>query len=191
MSVDGTLAPGRTCGGCTVCCEVLNIDEPELRKPAGVMCRHADDQGCTLYSGRPHSCRAFFCAWRQLDVMPESARPDRLDVIFWVTGRPNPEILFETVYVIGAAVKDPHAMDKDEVRDLVETFIRDGDLPVFLQWGGHQHLIHPGPELADAILNPVTTPHRHLIEQGKAWLRRYAPHARAAAGPAARLPAGY
>lgn len=187
----GSLVEGRICGSCNVCCEVLNIDDPGLKKPSGVLCSHAGEDGCRFYSNRPQSCRAFFCAWRQLDIMSDAHRPDRLDVIFWVTGKPNPPVLFETVYVVGSAVKDPRSMDQEEVRRLVETFSRDGDLPVFLQWGGQQYLIHPGPELADAILNPAATPHRHLVEQGEAWLRRYAPHARAAAGPAARLSQGY
>jgi len=37
-SDDRTLVAGRVCGGCTVCCIDLKIDDPAIVKPAGVAC---------------------------------------------------------------------------------------------------------------------------------------------------------
>lgn len=80
--MDRTLVAGRECGGCTVCCVEMGVDQPELRKPAGQVCPHcALGQGCTIYPTRPPACRTCFCAWRQLDWIGEAMRPDRSDVL--------------------------------------------------------------------------------------------------------------
>jgi hypothetical protein len=57
------LAPGRTCGTCTLCCKIYAIRE--LNKPAGRWCVHAErDRGCKIYNERPDTCRGFYCMWR-------------------------------------------------------------------------------------------------------------------------------
>ncbi|MBV2184657.1 MAG: hypothetical protein KUL88_08990 [Rhizobium sp.] len=54
--------PGRSCGSCTLCCGLPDIDE--LDKPANSVCRHCIlDRGCTAYEERPATCRDFLCAW--------------------------------------------------------------------------------------------------------------------------------
>lgn len=62
MSDAATIAPGRSCGSCTLCCKVLAIDE--LHKPHGEWCPHAKPgRGCAIYAERPGSCREFHCGW--------------------------------------------------------------------------------------------------------------------------------
>ena len=63
-----TLIPGRECGDCTVCCVVPNIDKPEIQKLSGARCRHCTGGGCAIYDSRPPVCRAFYCAWRTVDI---------------------------------------------------------------------------------------------------------------------------
>ena len=79
-SYDLALVPGRTCGGCTVCCTVMAIDKPEIQKEAGVTCRHCAPSGCAIYQTRPPLCREYHCGWRQLPMLDESWRPDRSGV---------------------------------------------------------------------------------------------------------------
>ena len=56
------LAPGRSCGSCSLCCKVLPVGE--LSKPAGQWCIHCvPGSGCAVHADRPQACRAFFCAW--------------------------------------------------------------------------------------------------------------------------------
>ena len=43
---------------------------------------------------------------------------------------------------------------------------------------------------ADAIMNPAPQRDRVLVKQGRDWLKRYAPFARAGAGEHTRLPYG-
>lgn len=76
------LVPGRVCGSCNACCHWLHIDNEELRKPAGVLCRHARaDQGCDLHPAWPKLCREWFCGWRSFESLSEAWRPDRSGVI--------------------------------------------------------------------------------------------------------------
>ena len=74
------LVPGRACGGCTVCCTAMAIDQPDIQKDAGVTCRHCTAKGCAIYDTRPPLCRDYHCGWRQLPVLDDSWRPDRSQV---------------------------------------------------------------------------------------------------------------
>lgn len=60
---DQPLVPGRECGTCTMCCEVLRIEA--LAKPELTPCTHQQG-GCSIYPVRPSACREFFCGWRAL-----------------------------------------------------------------------------------------------------------------------------
>jgi len=66
----------RSCGTCSLCCKVLDIDE--LEKPAGAWCRHAKPgKGCGIHGQHPEGCQAFACMWMRHPEMPEDWRPDR------------------------------------------------------------------------------------------------------------------
>jgi uncharacterized protein len=66
------LVPGRECGACTMCCQVLRIEE--LAKPELTACRHLGQHlcatsaggGCGIYDTRPEACREFYCGYRAL-----------------------------------------------------------------------------------------------------------------------------
>lgn len=76
------LVPGRECGTCNVCCVALTIDDPDLQKPQGYKCHHAErDHSCAIYATRPQTCRTFFCGWRQLKWIRGTMRPDKSSVL--------------------------------------------------------------------------------------------------------------
>jgi hypothetical protein len=75
------LVPNRDCGGCTVCCKVLAIDTPQLKKPPGLLCKHCvKGAGCGIYESRPSVCVTWFCGWRRLPL-DDSWRPDRCGIL--------------------------------------------------------------------------------------------------------------
>jgi hypothetical protein len=61
----------RTCGTCTLCCRLPEIDE--LSKPANAWCVNCTaGQGCSIYDSRPQLCRDFLCSWMiNLQLGPE------------------------------------------------------------------------------------------------------------------------
>ncbi len=75
------LVPDRSCGTCAVCCTALKIDDPALKKEAGVRCGHLTSTGCGIYETRPGACRAFYCGWRYLPTLDAAWRPDRSGVL--------------------------------------------------------------------------------------------------------------
>ncbi|HVV29114.1 MAG TPA: hypothetical protein VHC40_14220 [Rhizomicrobium sp.] len=79
-----TLIPGRDCGDCTVCCTWPTIDKPEIQKRSGSTCRHCTAQGCAIYETRYPVCRAYYCAWRTVDIFDDNWRPDRSGVLAYV-----------------------------------------------------------------------------------------------------------
>jgi hypothetical protein len=58
-------AIGRACGACSLCCKLLPINKPELKKPADKWCQHCrpGKGGCAIYDERPPVCREFACGW--------------------------------------------------------------------------------------------------------------------------------
>ncbi|MBV1705047.1 MAG: hypothetical protein KGI57_01685 [Hyphomicrobiales bacterium] len=75
--------PGKACGSCKMCCQVLEI--PELDKPAGPDCPNcAGRNGCAIYDARPNVCREFECEWLGERSLGPRLRPDLCGVIFFV-----------------------------------------------------------------------------------------------------------
>ena len=86
-----TLIAGRDCGDCTVCCVLPNIDTPEIQKVSGARCKHCTGTGCAIYDTRPPVCRAWYCAWRTVDIFSEDWRPDKSGVLALVETEGIPE----------------------------------------------------------------------------------------------------
>jgi len=70
------------CGGCTACCDALEVKDIILVKPAGIKCPHSCDIGCSIYDNRPQGCRGFDCVYLLEQDSPLELRPDKTGVIF-------------------------------------------------------------------------------------------------------------
>lgn len=76
------LVPGRSCGTCSMCCKLFDIDWLDRPKPAGRWCHHCrPGSGCAIWSSRPSPCATFFCMWRRLAALGDEWRPDRAGFI--------------------------------------------------------------------------------------------------------------
>ena len=72
--------PGKTCGPCSLCCQVLEIEE--LQKSAGLLCKECvKGGGCGIYASRPDVCRDYECLWKGDRGMTQQLRPDRVGTI--------------------------------------------------------------------------------------------------------------
>lgn len=146
QSAQPRLVDGRTCGSCDVCCVALTIEDPELRKVQGYRCRHLKPgQGCSIYATRPHTCRTFYCGWRQLKWVRESLRPDRSGVLVKLDGKIEPdgtERLGVSITLLNRG-----ALKADGLAETVAAAIA-ARVPVFLNIPGP-----PGYTSAQASLN--------------------------------------
>jgi hypothetical protein len=169
----GEPLPHRQCDGCVQCCIALGIEHPELRKPPNVPCPHlASAGGCGIYSDRPSVCRLYQCLWRLMKELPDEARPDKCGVVFsfhWNRTQPD---LFE-YSIVATAVNAPSDFDHPAARAALDTLVGAEAMPVWLDHSGRRHLLFPDAELADAILHPATTTHRHLVERAAALRRKW------------------
>lgn len=75
--------PGKSCDGCTKCCEIVPVPEiglaaftrcPKLTGPPAV------ELGCSIYSTRPGSCRRWSCVWLTSDL-EEKYKPSRCGLV--------------------------------------------------------------------------------------------------------------
>jgi len=144
----GPLVSGRSCGECTACCSVPEIDFPELKKPARVLCQHSSGTGCGIYDHRPAGCRDFYCVWRHIEAMPDRTRPDQLGMMFVLRAEDRPKTVFENLYIVGWPVETPDVMSKPDVQRSLAMFARD-IFPVFVQWPVYPALSRQDPGLGD------------------------------------------
>lgn len=71
---DVSIAKGRSCDGCTLCCKLLSIEE--LSKPRLKWCEHCDvRKGCKIYDRRPPECKNFYCNYLLDDRIEENWNP--------------------------------------------------------------------------------------------------------------------
>jgi len=71
---------GRRCGTCTLCCDLLAVQE--IAKPAGMMCNYCTaGQGCHIYDSRPKQCRLFNCHFLENLKLSEEWRPSKSHIV--------------------------------------------------------------------------------------------------------------
>jgi hypothetical protein len=74
----------KTCGTCTLCCELLPVKELEkgsfTRCPLSREVPHAK-VGCSIYARRPFGCRNWSCVWLVSPGAPDEYRPDRVGFV--------------------------------------------------------------------------------------------------------------
>lgn len=167
----GPPVPGRSCGECTACCLLLDIDE--LQKPAEVLCPSCTGSGCGVYETRVSACRNYYCAWRRVEAMPDWARPDRLRVMFELT-RPSPaQNILAKLYIRGIAFDSIQDFASPEVGQVIAMF-RQERLPVWLDHGGRMGLAHPRKPIADVLLRGMPPESPEVAEEAEAWRLIYA-----------------
>jgi hypothetical protein len=88
-------AKRRSCGGCTACCGVFQVEA--IDKGLWHSCLH-QAKGCAIHSERPADCRAFECFWLQGFFLDED-RPDLTGLVSLppaeAQGQGQPIVLYE------------------------------------------------------------------------------------------------
>ncbi|MBV9694619.1 MAG: YkgJ family cysteine cluster protein, partial [Alphaproteobacteria bacterium] len=81
---NGPFTLARECGGCTLCCKVMRVDEP-LHKPLNVWCGHCVlGKGCGIHESRPPVCRNFHCVWLMDASLGPEWHPERSHMVLWL-----------------------------------------------------------------------------------------------------------
>jgi uncharacterized protein len=86
----------RTCGTCTLCCRLPDIEE--LSKPANALCVHCvDGMGCKIYQSRPQTCRDFLCLWMTDNHLGDEWEPAKTHMMVYTQG-PQVTVLVDPAY---------------------------------------------------------------------------------------------
>lgn len=168
------LVPGRACGECTACCEVLAIEAPTLRKPAGILCRHCSGHNCQIYDQRPDPCRAFYCLWRELAALSDEHRPDQLGVVFRVIQSNAPINLLRNLYVVGVPLQRFPDYGAPAMRATLD-ILRRRRVPVWLHFGDLLKCVHPTPKLQDLLLTGAEPEDECVAAELAAWKKALSP----------------
>jgi hypothetical protein len=74
---------GRSCGSCSLCCKLVEVDDPPFFKPAGKWCPHCrpGNGGCTIYDQRPTLCRVWACDWLVRSELSDEWQPTRCKMV--------------------------------------------------------------------------------------------------------------
>jgi hypothetical protein len=144
------MIPGRSCGGCVVCCIVPPVKSPEFRKTSGVACDHCvRGAGCAIYDRRPQVCRDWMCGWRSLPFLDDRWRPDACGLLVVPEDEDIPPT-FERRSGIGIiAFRSAKNLDEPFVFEMLAGLVYE-KVPVFLSVPGP-----PGFHFAKALLNPL------------------------------------
>jgi hypothetical protein len=82
------IVPGRSCGTCNLCCELLSISEVET--PRSVLCKHWTlEKHCSIYACRPDACRDFFCNWLLIETLGPEWQPERSRIVLQSLALPD------------------------------------------------------------------------------------------------------
>ena len=79
-TADVDVVPGRGCGGCTLCCKLLGVEELILA-PLQWCPRCDTSVGCTAYAERPTECRQFYCQYLLDGALDEHWKPSRCKMV--------------------------------------------------------------------------------------------------------------
>jgi hypothetical protein len=143
--------PGRGCGDCSACCTELAIDDPALRKPQGIACRHlcAGAAGaCGIYEARPAACRDWHCGWRAMGSLSEAMRPDRSGVM--LAPELDPARSDKGGLTLIPLGDDPAGLLTEELVDLAAKCVAAG-VPIFVAMG-------QGADCKRLFINPILEP---------------------------------
>ena len=167
----GPVLPNRSCGACTACCTVLKVDAPDFRKPGETPCSHLGSSGCGIHPVRPGICRTWFCAWRRVAALPDSARPDRPGLLVFLYFVRHPQNCFEGVAINVRMLTGSTAIDDGMAAAVLDSLcVR--LVPVWFSDGSKKMLMHPANDVAQHVISGTPAP-ADLRDEVQAWRAQY------------------
>jgi hypothetical protein len=166
------LAPGRQCGECVACCDLLYV--PELKKPARQRCPDCTGTGCGIWETRPSVCRNWHCVWRMLGAMPPETRPDKLGVMFEVRTPDAPRNILSKRYIRGISLGPVENFEAPLVRKAIDMFSR-ARVPVWLDHNGQDVCVHPPKPIQDVLIHGLPASSPDVAAEAATWRSIYEP----------------
>lgn len=117
MNAFSSVTRKRSCGSCTFCCRLPDIDF--FDKPANEWCVHCvEGKGCSIYADRPSVCRDFLCLWMTSEALGEEWEPARSRMMIYTQG-PQTTVLIDPDF--------PDAWRAEPYFSQLQTWAREGE----------------------------------------------------------------
>jgi hypothetical protein len=117
MAHSGKQIAARSCGSCTLCCRLPEIES--LSKPADTWCNHCTGEACSIYPDRPQLCRDFLCSWMTDENLPDAWQPLTSHMLVYEQG-PQLTILVDPDHPQAFAA-EPYSSDLDRWAERAES----------------------------------------------------------------------
>jgi hypothetical protein len=159
-----SLAPGRSCDACTLCCKLAAVHE--ISKPRMQDCPHcAIGVGCKIYETRPGACRTFFCEYRLNAELGEEWKPNLCNIVVTVERQARRiNVLLDDGH-FDAWRKEPYY---SQIKTMALNILRQrGHLIVWEGLEGIGILPHKEVRLGRPQANQVIVAGRRMTEQGE------------------------
>jgi hypothetical protein len=166
------LAPGRECGECVACCDLLYV--AELKKPARQRCPDCTGTGCGIWETRPSVCRNWHCVWRMLGAMPPETRPDRLGVMFELRSQRPARNILSKRYIRGISLGGVENFEAPLVRKAIDMFSK-ARAPVWLDHNGQDVCVHPPKPIQDVLIHGLPAASPEAAAEAEKWRFIYDP----------------
>ncbi len=135
----------KTCGECTLCCELLPIGE--INKSPNTLCKDCTlNKGCNIYNNRPESCKNFNCSYLTSDDMGESLKPNICNIIF--------EVVTDTIHLGLVHYNHLDAWKNKQVQDYVQTLNDKGISVIISSFTNSHKMVKPAVGItAEEVMN--------------------------------------
>jgi hypothetical protein len=144
---DNTVTANKICGGCTLCCKVMAIEQ--LAKPVGTWCPHCEPgRGCKIYPERPAECQTFSCLWLVNELLDQRWKPSKSRFVL-TTSEDGIEVRCDPGF--------PDAWRKEPFRGEIHQWAVSGeshDVTVVVIVGQRMILVTPDREFDLGIVGP-------------------------------------
>jgi hypothetical protein len=152
MTQQVDMVRGRDCGGCTMCCKLLSVEE--ISTPPLSWCPSCDTKrGCTIYQQRPTECRQFYCEYLLDPALGEHWKPSKCKMV----------VVFEdytNTLVIHVDPDRPHTWREEPFRSDLRQWIKAAGHTQrqVIVWQGNSKIVLTGASRGENGAGPMIFP---------------------------------
>jgi hypothetical protein len=137
--------PAKSCGTCTLCCKLFDVDWLEKPKPAGRWCHHCQPgRGCAIWQNVPARCADYYCVWRLDPALGPEWKPERARFIMTHAHQDAPLALVLDPGAPDAHRREPYA---SKLRETALTHLNGRGSTIVVFYGQRRALLMPDGEV--------------------------------------------
>jgi hypothetical protein len=135
----------KSCGSCSLCCKLFDVDWLEKPKPAGQWCHHCKPgRGCAIWQNLPQKCADYHCVWRLDPALGQEWKPERARFILTHAHQDAPLAVILEPSAPDAHRREPYA---SALRETARQHLEGRGSTIVVFCGKRRSLIFPDHEI--------------------------------------------